>query len=135
MKTILLFLLLTISTFSQNKVIEGQILNEKLNPIQNAFIESEDGIYFVNTDKNGFFTISLPADCNNIKVQYTGLKTEIFDINNKCYVTLILLNHFWIEFKTVNDEEKFYSKRRNKINKKFKKTLKNNQFKEDVFCN
>jgi hypothetical protein len=123
---IVIFSLFSFSLFSQNKIIEGTVMDENFIYLKNAHIETQDEKYFTKSDEKGCFKIIIPDSYSNLKVQFVGLHTYLISIDNKSFINAILLNHFLIEFKTLNDEEKFYSKRRKQINKKFKEYLKHN---------
>ena len=131
---ILLFGLSSISLFSQNKIIEGKIFDENFKFLENAFIETTDGKYFTRSDENGDFKIIIPSEYNELKVQFVGLHLYVIPLDKKCFINVILLNHFLIEFKTLNEENKFYSKRRKRVNRKFNKTLKINKYRKDSYC-
>ncbi|WP_264558420.1 hypothetical protein [Flavobacterium sp. N2270] len=131
---ILLFGLSSISLFSQNKIIEGKIFDENFQFLENAFIETTDGKYYTKSNENGDFKIIIPSEYNELKVQFVGLHPYVIHLENRCFINVILLNHFLIEFKTLKEEDKFYSKRRKRVNRKFKNILKNNKYRKDSYC-
>jgi len=72
----LFFLFTAISGFSQGKSVQGKVTGENGNPLEGVTIQVRGNAKGFQTDKNGAFTVPVPATGKPILVfTYVGYKT------------------------------------------------------------
>lgn len=129
----ILAILLVGNIFAQSKILRGQVVNENFEPLSNAIIRTSILKTF-ETDDLGFFEINIDNNTIEIEAIFIGYKTEKIDIENKCYVNIVMINYNTIEFETFDEEKKFHYKQRRKLNRKYKKAVKSGLLKEEENC-
>ena len=130
-----IILLLGSNVYAQSKILRGQVIDENFEPLSNAIIRIDSSSKTFETDDFGSFEINIDSDTKSIEVIIIGHKTERVFLENKCYVNVVLININGIEFETKEEKEKFYSRSKNKLKKKYKKALKSGLLKSEENCN
>ena len=125
--------LLVGNIFAQNRVLKGQIVDENFEPLDFARIKTNENNYVA--DKFGYFEIEIQESVKEIEIHYIAQLSEKFNIENKCYVNIVMLRQYIIEFESIQEEAKFYKKLRKKTNRKYKKAVKNGILKKEENCN
>ncbi len=74
----LLFLFTGFQAFSQKAVIQGVVLDEKNNPVQNVNVTFSDGV--VNTNKNGYYMLTIGAN-KKTTIVFTHITLKKVTIN------------------------------------------------------
>ena len=129
----LIFLLIG-NVFAQNRILKGQIIDENFDPIEFVTIKTiQNGGVFV-TDKFGNFECKIAENETEIEVSYVGLHSEKINIHNKCFINIIMIREYIIEFETIQEETKFYKKLKRKLNTKYKVALKKGKLKKEENC-
>src|ERR1700722_7819059 len=72
----LIFLLFFQCAFGQEKVITGEVVDDKGAPLQNATVKVKGADGGVSTDLSGHFTISVPANVTTLVVSFVGFKAQ-----------------------------------------------------------
>jgi len=81
----LLFLITTISGFSQGKSVQGKVTGENGNPLEGVTIQVRGNAKGFQTDKNGAFTVPVPATGKTLLVfTYVGYKTYTLSTDGIC---------------------------------------------------
>ncbi len=127
-------LLLVGNIFAQNRILKGQIVNENFEPLPFVSIKTTQNENNFVADKFGNFEIEIAESEKEIEVYYVGLHTETVNIENKCYLNIIMLHNYKIEFETIQEEVKFYKKLKRKADRKYKKAVKNGMLKKEENC-
>ena len=68
-------LFLWINAFAQNLPVTGKVTNEKNAPLEGVSIISLDGKFATQTDKDGKFSISLPATVKTLVFSFVNYQT------------------------------------------------------------
>lgn len=130
---ILTFLLIG-NVFSQNRILKGQIIDEKFEPIEFVTIKTlQNGNVFI-TDKFGKFEFEIDESETKIQVNYVGLHSEIVNIHNKCFINIVMMREHIIEFETIQEETEFYKKLKRKMMPKYKEALRNGKISKEENC-
>ncbi len=122
------------NAFAQNRILKGKIVDENFEPLQSVTIKTLQNKNNFVTDKLGNFEIEIEESEKEIEVNYLGLHTEKISIENKCYLNIIMLRDYMIEFETIQEQAKFYKKLRKKTKRKYKKAEKNGILRREVNC-
>jgi hypothetical protein len=130
---ITLFLLANIN--AQNRVLKGKIVDENFKPIPFATIKTTKSENNFVCDEVGNFEIEIADNEIEIETYYIGQITEKVNIENKCYVNIVMLRNYIIEFETIQAEAKFYKKLRRKTERKYKKAVESGLLKKEENCN
>ena len=120
---------------AQNRILKGQIVDEKFEPIPFASIKTNKSERNSIANKLGYFEIEIAENEKEIETYYVAKISEKRNISNKCYVNIIMLNNYIIEFETVQEEAKFYKKLRRKTERKYKKAIKSGKLQKEKNCN
>ena len=137
MKTILYLTFavsLTNLTYSQNKTLTGQVVDENFKPLINAIVTTNIDGQATRTNNEGFFQFAITPEITEIQVQYVGLHTKIVKIKNKCYINVIMFDDVLIEWKSIKQEDKYYQKELRKLRKKYKEAINNGVLKKEKEC-
>ena len=129
---IVLFVIGNIS--AQNRILKGQIVDQKFEPISFASIKISKSERNFVADKLGYFEIEIAESEKEIETYYVGQNSEKVNISNKCYINIIMLRSYIIEFETIQDEAKFYKKLRRKTERKYKKAVESGKLKKEENC-
>lgn len=130
----ILALFLIGSVFSQSRILKGQILDENLQPIPFASIKTAINGINSTADKLGNFEIEIIDGEKEVQTYYIGQISEKVNILNKCYINIIVLRSYMIEFETIQEEAKFYQKLRKKTERKYRKAVKSGLLKKEENC-
>ncbi|MFN8324906.1 carboxypeptidase-like regulatory domain-containing protein [Flavobacterium sp.] len=135
LKIFALTLLLIGNVFAQSRILKGYIVDENFEPLEFAKIKTiQNGNLFL-TDKFGKFEFEIAENETEIEVSYIGLHTEKINIHNKCFINIIMIKEYLIEFETVQEEAKFYKKLKRKLKAKYKLAVKKERLKREENCN
>jgi iron complex outermembrane receptor protein len=126
--------LLVGNIYAQNRILSGKIVDENFEPIPFVSIKTIQNENNFVADKLGNFEIEIAESEKEIEVNYVGLLTEKVNIENKCYLNIIMLRNYIIEFETIQEEAKFYKKLRRKTERKYKQAIKNGILKKEENC-
>jgi iron complex outermembrane receptor protein len=126
--------LLVGNIYAQNRILSGKIVDENFEPIPFVSIKTIQNENNFVADKLGNFEIEIAESEKEIEVKYVGLLTEKVNIENKCYLNIIMLRNYIIEFETIQEEAKFYKKLRRKTERKYKQAIKNGILKKEENC-
>ena len=126
--------LLVGNIFAQNRILKGKIVDENFKPIPFVSIKTMQNQNNFVADKLGNFEIEIAESEKEIEVNYVGLLTEKVNIENKCFLNIVMLRNYIIEFETIQEEAKFYKKLRRKTERKYKKAVKNGILKKEENC-
>ncbi|HMJ47734.1 MAG TPA: SusC/RagA family TonB-linked outer membrane protein, partial [Ferruginibacter sp.] len=76
MRKILLALLVTVAfslnLSAQNRTVSGRVLNDKNVPLERVSITTQDGLHGTQTDKDGFFRITVPNSTTTLLFSYVN---------------------------------------------------------------
>ena len=81
-------LLLCINVLAQNRPVSGTVTNEKNAPLQGVSIVSPDGKFATQTDKDGKFSISLPATVKTLIFSFVNYQTVTASVKSVTNVTI-----------------------------------------------
>ena len=126
--------LLVGNIFAQNRILKGKIVDENFKPIPFVSIKTMQNQNNFVADKLGNFEIEIAESEKEIEVNYVGLLTEKVNIENKCFLNIVMLRNYIIECETIQEEAKFYKKLRRKTERKYKKAVKNGILKKEENC-
>ena len=84
------FLMITLFSFAQTKVVTGKVIDESGNPIPGVTVLPSGSRKGTQTDKDGNFSITLPAVNNQLAFTSVGFKIITLDITGKDNVTITM---------------------------------------------
>ncbi len=87
--TVLFFI--PLSLLAQNKTVKGKVIDETGNPLLGITVLQAASKIATQTDKDGNFSISIPANRNDLLFSSVGYKSELFDVAGKENITIIML--------------------------------------------
>ncbi len=118
------FIMLTISgMIGQTKTVSGRVMDEHLEPLPGAIIQTLDTLYQVRADENGYYSMELPNIIKNLRVINIAMETETFKLGDNCVFNIILLDDMIVEFETEKDHLRSYKKRRKGRKKIYQKAI------------
>jgi len=129
-----LIALVAFSAFGQTKVLTGRIIDEHLEPLSNAVIQTVDSTITAQTDNDGYFRIEVPATTTRLVAWYIGFETDTFNIEDRCHLNMILLGDVKIEFQTVEEAIKFEKRRKKETKPLYKEAIRKGILKEEKYC-
>ncbi|MER2998943.1 carboxypeptidase-like regulatory domain-containing protein [Pontibacter populi] len=103
------------NSFGQNKIISGRIIDEHLNPLADAVIQTLDSTYAARADKDGYYVLKVPEETKRIKAWAVGMETETFNLSNNCEFNLILFDNIIAEFETKAEHQERYKNRKREL--------------------
>jgi hypothetical protein len=100
------------ASWSQTRVISGIIIDENLETIPYARIESLDSAFLGFTNREGRFEIEVPNRITNLTVQFVGYETAYIQLSIECQVLEIVLMEFaTYDFTSARKVERLTKKR------------------------
>ena len=126
----LLFILSIIPIFSQNRVIQGKVIDEmERQPIIGAHIIINDSIKVGETGIDGCFQFETPLSINKLSFQYFGMEDADLKLSDNCnYIELIMIYMPTYDFMSFRKINKIRKRRYKNL-----PTLHNKAYKEGVF--
>ncbi|WP_255593705.1 carboxypeptidase regulatory-like domain-containing protein [Pontibacter sp. HSC-14F20] len=121
--TLVLIFCSCINSFGQNKTISGRIVDEHMNPLADAVIQTLDSVFTARADKDGNYVLTVPNKTKRIKAWAVGMETEVFKLSNNCKFNLILLDDIIAEFETVEEHQERYKKRKRELPRLYKEAI------------
>jgi hypothetical protein len=123
------------SLFSQNKAINGRVVDDNLETIPGVSIIINDTVEVGKTDLNGFFKINIPISIEKIFFKAVGLDPTAIEIMDNCVeveVVMMLTGTFC--FITPQKADRLRMKRFKKLPKFHKQAFEEGIFKTDKAC-
>jgi hypothetical protein len=126
----LLFILSIVPIFSQNRVIQGKVIDEmERQPIIGAYIIINDSIKVGETGIDGCFQFETQLSINKLSFQYFGMEDADLKLSDNCnYIELIMIYMPTYDFMSFRKINKIRKRRYKNL-----PTLHNKAYKEGVF--
>jgi hypothetical protein len=131
---IIVLLLMSSLTYSQDNILYGHVVDINLNPLGNARVTTKENILLTLTDKSGFFQIEKSDEVTEVLIQFIGMRTEKIAIDNICYINVIMLDEVLIEFKSKRQEDKYFNRQRKRVKNKYRQAIKSGILQEEQEC-
>lgn len=84
-------LLFVTHVLGQTQTIIGKIIDNEFNPLFQASIFNADTVLLAKSDRNGNFSITIPADTKTLIVADVGMEWKSLDLLNDCNNLEIIL--------------------------------------------
>lgn len=132
--TTVIVIFICIDLRGQNRTITGRIIDEHLNPLSGAVVQTLDSTFTARADKNGHYVLTVPNGTKRIKAWSIGMETDTFKIPDNCNFNIILLDDIIAEFETVKEHKKRYKKRKRELPKLYNEAVRKGIFDESKPC-
>jgi hypothetical protein len=121
LKTLILLLGTFLIGHSQERNLSGKIIDEHLEPLNGAKIQSKDSAFSSITDEMGYYSLNLPSQVKKVRISCIGMESEIVKIGKNCRFDIILFDDMIVEFETKKEHLKAYKRRRKQLRKLYEK--------------
>ena len=86
--SVLFFLVLCLTAFSQEKTVTGKVVDENNNPLPGVSVYIESTTTGAITDIDGNYSITLPADKNMLVFSFVGFVDQKVDVTGKSVINV-----------------------------------------------
>ena len=132
------FLILTVSISilnSQNKIVEGRVLDDNLEILPAVQIFIKDTIEIGKTDFDGFFQIEVPISENKLLFEFVGIDPATINLVENCdEVEVIMMLTGTYDFMSLKRAEKKRKKRFKMLPELHKQAFEIGLFKSEESC-
>lgn len=128
-------LLLNTNAISQMRVINGKVIDEKLNPILYINVKINDSIFPIKTDTTGQFRLSIPNETKTLKIGEVGFEWSDINLTEECnQIEIVLLSHWIYDFISIKKADKLRRKQFKKLPNLHSQAFKKGIFSRGTVC-
>ena len=132
---ILAILFLNQNLNGQNRIINGRVISENLEPLPGLDIENPDNIFLGKTDMDGRFKISIPQETDSLLFRYVGMEWSDIRLKKNCDTVEVLIMYEVIyDFITLKKVDRLRKNRFDNLPNLHSDALKKGLFQNNSIC-